>query len=67
MFHGTIHNRRKGPACFWEKDWGNICLWTYDEHILPNIEALYRDHPNYFFMKDNALCHRSALTATNLF
>jgi hypothetical protein len=41
MFYKIIYNRRKGPACFWEKDWGNIYLWTYNEHILPNIKALY--------------------------
>jgi hypothetical protein len=33
MFHGTIMNRRKGPALFWEKEWGNINSANYDEKV----------------------------------
>ena len=37
MFHGTIINSKKGPAQFWEKNWGKINSTTYDEYILSHI------------------------------
>jgi len=39
MFHGTIVQGRKGPAVFWEKEWGSVNSERYDEYILSNIQA----------------------------
>ena len=30
MFHGTIVGGRKGPAQFWEKEWGTMNSAKYD-------------------------------------
>jgi hypothetical protein len=66
MFHGTIIGGRKGPAVFWEKEWGKMKSSTYDSHILVGIEAFLQTHPNCIFMQDNASCHRSRETQRNL-
>jgi hypothetical protein len=39
MFYGTIVNRHKGPAIFWEKEWGNMKSSTYNTYILARIEV----------------------------
>ena len=39
MFHGTIIDGKKGPAVFWEKEWGSVNSERYDEYILSNIQA----------------------------
>lgn len=65
MFHGTIVAGRKGPATFWEKEWGNMKSSTYDTYILSRIEAFVRG-TDYVWMQDNASCHRSKLTQSNL-
>lgn len=66
MFFGTIYKGRKGPAIFWEKEWGSINSERYDEHILPLIEGLMLEYPDLIFMQDNAPSHRSHLTVWNL-
>lgn len=66
MFHGSIVNGRKGPALFWEKEWGNMKSSTYDTHILAPIAELLHEYPGYIFMQDNASCHRSRETTRNL-
>jgi hypothetical protein len=43
MFHGCIAQSRKGPAVFYEKDWGKINLAKYDKHILSHIGAFVAD------------------------
>ena len=35
---GTIFRGRKGPAVFWEKEWGSVDSVKYCEHILSNIK-----------------------------
>ena len=68
MFHGTIVNGVKGPAVFWEKDWGTMDSRKYDAVILNNIKAFLaanRDQ-NFIWMQDNASCHRSKETQENL-
>jgi hypothetical protein len=68
MFHGTIVAGSKGPATFWEKDWGKMNSYKYDAIILNNIQAFLQMYPNrgYIWMQDNTSCHRSAMTARNL-
>jgi len=66
MFHGTIYQGRKGPAIFWEKEWGKINSDNYDQRILSRIQALLREHPELTFIQDNAPAHRSKKTTRNL-
>ena len=70
MFHGTIYNGKKGPAQFWDKEWGTMNSERYDYFILSRIgdffeeERLHNRQP--IFQHDNAACHRSYETAYNL-
>jgi len=41
MFHSTIYHGRKGPALFWEKDWGKMNSDKYDERVLSTIEEWF--------------------------
>jgi hypothetical protein len=68
MFHGTIVDGKKGPAQFWEKEWGNIKSASYNEYILLHIEQFFQEYTEagYIFMQDNAPAHRSAMTRQNL-
>jgi hypothetical protein len=61
MFHGTIVMGGKGPATFWEKEWGSIDSFKYDAVILNNIEAFLAANPDksFIWMQDNAPSHRS--------
>ena len=38
IFYGTIVMGRKGPATFWEKEWGSMDLYKYNAIIHNNIE-----------------------------
>ena len=68
MFWGSIVDGKKGPALFWEKEWGSINSTRYDRKILSMIERFFRNHPlsRYRFWQDNASSHRSYETKTNL-
>jgi DDE superfamily endonuclease len=68
MFHGVIVGGKKGPAVFWEKDWGSMNSEKYDAVILNNIQAFIQAHEgeHYIWMQDNASCHRSKATQANL-
>ena len=66
MFHGTIFKGKKGPAVFWEKEWGNMKSLTYNTYILTPLAQFLHEHPEFYFMQDNASCHRSAETQRNL-
>jgi hypothetical protein len=68
MFHGTIVMGGKGPATFWEKEWGSIDSFKYDAVILNNIEAFLAANPDksFIWMQDNAPSHRSYETQDNL-
>ena len=49
MFHGIIVNRRKGPAVFWEKEYGSVNSTKYDAIILANIQAFLKEHQKDIF------------------
>jgi hypothetical protein len=49
MFWGSIIGGKKGPFCFWEKEWGNITLLGYCEHILPMVELYIESHSGVYF------------------
>ena len=67
MFYGTIVNGRKGPAVFWEKEYGSVDSTRYDAIILANIQAFLEEHlEGYIWMQDNASNHRSKETKINL-
>jgi hypothetical protein len=67
MFHGTIVNGGKGPALFWEKEWGNMKSSTYDSYILASIQTFIEEHnEGYIWMQDGASSHRSKETQANL-
>lgn len=65
MFHGTIVNGHKGPAIFWEKEWGNMKSSTYDTYILARIQ-LWMQGTDWVWMQDGASSHRSKETQRNL-
>ena len=64
MFHSTIVFGGKGPAVFWEKDWGSMDSYKYDAVILNNVESFLATNPNHGFiwMQDNPSCHQSKET-----
>jgi hypothetical protein len=68
MFHGTIVMGGKGPATFWEKEWGSMDSYKYDAIILNNVESFLDANPDqgFIWMQDNASCHRSKETQENL-
>jgi hypothetical protein len=41
MFHGVICGGKKGPATFWEKEWGSMDSKKYNEIILSQIQAWF--------------------------
>lgn len=60
MFHKTIVMGGKGPATFWEKEWGSIDSFKYDTVILNNIKTFLATNPdkNFIWMQDNAPAYR---------
>jgi hypothetical protein len=68
MFHGTIVFGGKGPATFWEKEWGSMDSKKYNAIILENIEAFLCINPNHTFiyMQDNVPSHCSKATQIKL-
>jgi hypothetical protein len=68
MLHGGIVNGKKGPCCFWEKEWGSINAPRYDEYILTQIQQFFQEHvfDGYIFWQDNASAHRAFETRLNL-
>jgi transposase len=68
MFWGSFAGKTKGPAVFWEKDWGNITSESYREHVVPLIDGwirLRRQHnwaEELILMQDNAPCHTAQAT-----
>jgi hypothetical protein len=71
MFHGTICNGKKGPAVFWEKEWGSMDSKKYNEVILARIQEWFeweRARGNRLvWQQDGASCHRSFETTDNLY
>lgn len=68
MFHGNIIMGGKGPAIFWEKEWGSMDSFMYDAIILEKIERFLAVNPGYDFiwMQDNTSCHCSREIQENL-
>jgi transposase len=69
MFWGSIVDGRKGPAVFWEKEWGTVNSFTYDLHILREVQLFMQTEGRgrgYIYMQDNAPAHRSYETQRNL-
>ena len=69
MFWGSFHGNTKGPAFFWEKDWGKISGPTYRERCLPllaqylcDIGGLKGEPEELLFMQDNAPGHAAKET-----
>ena len=68
MFHGVIYQGKKGPACFWEKEWGSMDSIGYDERILSTIQAFVTEFQyqnpgiELIWMQDGASSHRFKLT-----
>lgn len=76
MFHGVIMNNTKGPGTFWEKEWGAVTSKAYNEHILPQIQDLFQQHPGFhseqrqskgwWWQQDNAPAHEAQYTEQQL-
>lgn len=75
MFWGSfcgigLNGLLKGPAFFWEKDWGSIGEDTYREHTIPVIDEWIRaaraQGHEILFMQDNAPGHKAAGTTADL-
>ena len=68
MFHSTIINGKKGPACFWDKSWESINFEKYDVIILNNIQAFLKKNKGkeYIWIQGNTSAHRSKLTQANI-
>jgi hypothetical protein len=70
---GSFHSNIKGPAFFWENDWGSIGKVTYIKHCIPvvaqylcDIEALKGMAYELLFMQDNAPGHAAKETKAML-
>ncbi|RFU33865.1 hypothetical protein B7463_g2519, partial [Scytalidium lignicola] len=62
MFWGCISGKYgKGPGMFWEKAWGSINQWSYQEHTVPLIDS-YIQHKGLILMLDNAGSHAAKST-----
>ena len=71
IFWGSFFGTEKGPCLFWEKDWGNITVESYGEHILPLIDGIARltrerGDLELLIMQDGAPSHRNILTIEEL-
>jgi hypothetical protein len=51
MFWGAIIQGQKGPARFWEKEWGSMNSEKYYSKILDFICPLFREHPEYWDLR----------------
>jgi transposase len=66
MFWGCFSGSRKGPALFWEKEWGSINTERYCERVVPLVHGWVRMYPGLVFMQDNASSHSSRATSREL-
>ncbi len=58
MFWGSFSGKwGKGPAIFWEKDWGTINQKSYIQHIVPLLSGWVEKHPELLVIQDSALGH----------
>jgi hypothetical protein len=66
MFWSSFHGITKGPAVFWEKNWGTIGEITYREHIVPVIATYTAENSYLQFMQDHAPGHTAKGTQQDL-
>jgi DDE superfamily endonuclease/Transposase len=62
MFWGSFHGITRGPAFFWEKDWGTISGPTYRTHTVPILADYLWRNPGLVLMQDNAPAHAARET-----
>ena len=66
MFWGSISGLYgKGPALFWEKDWGTITSASYCQHIV-SVLGHYIERTKLVLMQDNAKGHLAKATLTEI-
>jgi hypothetical protein len=71
MFWGCFSGvSGKGPGLFWEKEWGSINQYSYQEHTLPLIDAWIHENRRrgieLLFMQDGAPGHAAQSTQANI-
>jgi DDE superfamily endonuclease len=72
IFWGSFSGKLKGPALFWEKEWGSITSESYRERVVPFIQRWIdqRRQNNWAedltLMQDNAPGHRARETLREL-
>lgn len=66
MFWASFSGKEKGPATFWEKEWGSIKKESYCERIVPLVHGWMSMRRELLFMHDNAPGHAAALTVQEL-
>jgi transposase len=66
MFWGCFSGSEKGPAIFWEKEWGSINQRSYCDRIVPLIEGWMKMRPGQVFMQDGAKAHSARDTQLDL-
>jgi transposase len=72
MFWGSFAGKKKGPAVFWEKEWGHINSLSYRERVVPLIrqwiEQRRRENwaADVILMQDNAPAHSAKATLEEL-
>ena len=68
LFHDVIYGGKKAFGTFWE--WGTMNSEKYDERILSQVEDFIGVEQGLgrspWYQHDNAPCHKSLLTRTNL-
>ena len=65
MFSGAICGKRQSPGVVWDKGFGGINQWNYQEMVLPLVRQLvYEDleRSPFLFAHDNAPAHRADST-----
>jgi DDE superfamily endonuclease/Transposase len=72
MFWGSFAGSKKGPAVFWEKEWGPITSASYREHVVPLIREWIENRrrenwaADVILMQDNAPAHSAKATLEEL-
>jgi transposase len=72
MFWGSFSGTTKGPALFWEKDWGTITSESYQERVVPLIQGWINQRrqqdwaEELILMQDNAPSHNARDTLREL-
>lgn len=62
MFWACFAGTTKGPSLIWEKKWGKINSASYQQRVLPLLQAFWQTTPSYTIQQDNAPAHASKST-----